>query len=75
MSKDIRYEKSVDILMDYILKNKTQDLMLKQDLINDYVKKILNQIELEGKVFETNEIKTRQSVSLNFKYFLRTQNI
>ena len=35
--------------MDYILKNKTQDLMLKQDLINDYVKKILNQIELEAK--------------------------
>ena len=42
--------------------------MLKQDLINDYVKNF-NQIELEGKVFETNEIKTRQSVSLNFKYF------
>ena len=39
LTKDIRYEKKIPILMDYFLKDKTQGLIYKQDLVDNYIKK------------------------------------
>lgn len=71
LTKDIRYEKKIPILMDYFLKDKTQGLIYKQDLVDNYIKKkILNEINLKEKVIKTSKSVNQKTVILNIDNFL-----
>lgn len=72
LTKDIQHEKTINILMKYFLRDQTQDLILKQELVNNFVKKkIINQVTLRDELFEANETVNETSVLLNIDYFLQ----
>ena len=58
--------------MEYLFENKTQNLVLKQNLVDDFVKKkILNEISLKNKHMQPNENLEKKTVLLDIDYFLQ----
>ncbi len=73
LTKDIRYEKKIDILMDYFLNDKTQDLINKQDLIDSYIKKkIVEKIILKEESLKVKKNTNQNIILSNINEFLHS---